>query len=179
MKIVAFGASNSQESINKALASYAARLLKSEFYPNAEIEILDIKDFDLPIFGVDLEKVLGKPEPARRFFEIIGAADVLLISYAEHNGHYPAVFKNLFDWTSRISGEVYQNKPAVFLSTSPGKGGAQSVLAAAVNSAVHFAADVKGSLSVPSFHENFDLEKDRLVNNTLQAELVSALKALQ
>jgi chromate reductase len=46
-------------------------------------------------------------------------------------------YKNLFDWASRKKREVYQDKPIIMLSTSPGAGGAKSVLSAATESA-HF-----------------------------------------
>lgn len=179
MKILAFAASNSRQSINKALVSCAAKVLKAEFYPDAKIEILDINDFDIPIFGVDFEREVGEPKAARRFYEKIGSADILLISYAEHNGHYTAFYKNLFDWTSRISKEVYQGKPAVFFSVSTGANGAKSVLHAATTSAEYFGADLKASLSVPSFDDNFDLEKGKLTNDDLQSDLVAALRKLK
>ncbi|MGS0730847.1 NADPH-dependent FMN reductase, partial [Shewanella sp. 0m-11] len=53
-----------------------------------------------------------------------------------------------------------------------GPGGASSVLAAASGSAPYFAADVRATLSVPSFFDNFDMETQVLRN----PELVAALK---
>ncbi|MEM7119425.1 MAG: NADPH-dependent FMN reductase, partial [Chloroflexota bacterium] len=86
-----------------------------------------------------------------------------------------AAYKNLFDWTSRINPKVYQSKPAVLLSSSPGPGGGRNVLGLAKGSAPHFAMDVKASFSVSRFYDNFDLENGRLSNNDLQADLESAL----
>ena len=116
---------------------------------------------------------------AQQFFDKIGAAEVVLISFAEHNGSYSAVYKNLFDWTSRIDMKVYQNKPTVLLSTSPGPGGANSVLSAAVGSAEFFAMDLKGSLSVPSFNDNFDTDKGVLTNAELTATLKDILSKVE
>ena len=104
--------------------------------------------------------------------------DAIIVSFAEHNGTYTAAYKNLFDWTSRINKQVFQHKPVVFLSTSPGPGGAASVLATAVNSAPNFAADMKASISVPSFHENFDIETNKIVNLEIQHELQQAMQLL-
>ena len=118
MKVLAFAASSSSNSINKKLVTYAASLLS-----NAEVEILDINDYEMPLYSEDKEKELGQPEAAKRFFNKIGAADALLISFAEHNGSYTAAYKNLYDWTSRIDPKVYQGKPMVMLATSPGPGG--------------------------------------------------------
>lgn len=169
MKILALAASSSSTSINKQLATYAAGLV-----PNGDVEVLDLNDFEMPIFSEDKEKELGQPEPAQRFFQKLGEADVIVISYAEHNGSYAAAFKNVFDWTSRIDMKVYQGKPVIMLATSPGPGGAATVLAAATGSAPYFAADVKGFLSIPSFYDNFDMEKGELRNE----ELANQLKAI-
>ena len=103
----------------------------------------------------------------------------IIISFAEHNGTYTAAYKNLFDWTSRIDMKVFQGKPVVYLAASPGPGGAQSVLAAAVNSAQFFAADVRASLSIPSFYDNFDMESQKLTNAELEASLREAVAKLK
>lgn len=170
MKILAFAASNSSKSINKQLATYAASLVEG-----AEVEILDINDYEMPIFSQDREEQLGQPELAQKFFAKLGEADGIIISFAEHNGSYTAAYKNLFDWTSRIDMKVFQNKPMVLLATSPGPGGAKSVLAAAAGSAPYFSADVKASLSIPSFFDNFDMEKGELKNDELKQALKEAV----
>ncbi|WP_070962831.1 NADPH-dependent FMN reductase [Vibrio sonorensis] len=173
MKVIAFGASTSSTSINKTLATYAANLL-----PNAEIKVLDIKDYSVPLFSEDTEKEIGKAEGAEAFLRDIEQADALIISFAEHNGSYPAAYKNLFDWATRINREVYQNKPAVYLSTSPGPGGAKTVLAQATTSAPYFGGDVKASVSVPSFYDTFDLDNGRLTNAEIEEQVKQAVSLL-
>ena len=173
MKIIAFAASNSKKSINKQLVSYAASLLD-----DAEVEVLDLNDYELPLFSVDKEQELGQPALAQDFFAKIGASDALIISFAEHNGSYTAAYKNLFDWCSRINQKIFQNKPVVLLATSPGARGGASVLAAAVNSAPHFNGELKASLSIPSFHQNFDVEKGCLTNQELKTQLIAAINSL-
>ncbi|QFU24110.1 NAD(P)H-dependent oxidoreductase [Shewanella eurypsychrophilus] len=170
MKLLAFAASNSSKSINKQLATYAASLVEG-----ADVEILDINDYEMPIFSQDREEELGQHELAQKFFAKLGQADGIIISFAEHNGSYTAAYKNLFDWTSRIDMKVFQNKPMVLLATSPGPGGAKTVLAAAAGSAPYFAADVKASLSIPSFFDNFDMEKGELKNDELKQALTEAV----
>jgi len=174
MKVLAFAASNSSNSINHALANYAASLV-----PNAAFEMLDINDYEMPIYSPEREEHMGHPQQAKDFFQKIGEADAIIISFAEHNGTYTAAYKNLFDWTSRIDMKVFQNKPVIYLATSPGPGGAQSVLTAAVNSAPFFAADVKASLSVPSFYDNFDVETQKLRNPELDTLLKEAVNQLR
>jgi chromate reductase len=174
MKVLAFAASNNKQSINRTLAAYAAGLVE-----NAEIEVLDINEFEMPIFSDERENELGQPEQARRFFQKIGEADAIVMSYAEHNGSYSAAYKNLFDWTSRIDSKVYQNRPMLLLSTSPGPGGAANVLASATASAPHFAADVKASISVPSFYQNFDLESNQFTNEHFKQKIAAAARLLR
>ncbi|MCK5355352.1 MAG: NAD(P)H-dependent oxidoreductase [Methyloprofundus sp.] len=173
MKIIAFAASNSKKSINKQLVTYAGGLLT-----NAQLEVLDLNDYELPLFSIDKEQELGKPQLAQDFFAKIGESDALIISFAEHNGSYTAAYKNLFDWCSRINQKIFQNKPVVLLSTSPGAGGAANVLAAAVNSAPYFNGALKASLSIPSFYQNFDVEKGAITNDEIQTKLLAAVRAL-
>lgn len=173
MKVLAFAASNSRRSINRQLVSYAASQLEG-----AEIEILDLNDYEMPLFSEDREAELGHPEQARALLDKIANSDALMISYAEHNGSYSAAYKNIFDWTSRIKQKVFQNKPMVLLATSPGAGGAANVLAAATTSAPYFAGDVRASMSVPSFYDNFDIEQGRLINDELNEQLIRAVRSL-
>ncbi len=174
MKLLAFAASSSTKSINKKLVTYAASLIKG-----AEVEVLDLNDYELPLFSEDREKVLGHPELARAFLAKIAASDALLISFAEHNGSYSAAYKSLFDWISRVGKNVFQDKPMVLLSTSPGARGGASVLAAATTSVPFFGGQVKASLSIPSFNENFDVERGVLKNEELKAKLIEAVNQLQ
>lgn len=171
MKIIAIGASNSTKSINKALATHAVNLLKANHKPDAQIEVLDLNDFELPIFSPQLEETNGVPKPAKDFYAKLGEAGVIVISYAEYNGSYTPVWKNIFDWMSRIDMKVFQDKPVLALATSPGGRGGTSVLAQAIQSAQFFGADIKGSLSVPAFYDNFDMATGTLNNAELAAKL--------
>ena len=174
MKILAFAASNSTQSINRQLLNYASTLIE-----DVDIETLDINDYEMPLYSSDREQADGIPDEAHRFYQRIGSADALLISFAEHNGSYTAAFKNLYDWTSRIDPKVYQNKATVMLSTSPGAGGAESVLATATKSASFFGADLKASMSVPSFYDNFDVQSGRLKDDGLAENLRATLSHLE
>ncbi len=173
MKILAFGASSSTTSINKQLAIYAVGLLD-----DVDVEILDLNDYTLPLFSEDKEKEIGQPQAAKNFFAKIGESDALIISLAEHNGSYTAAYKNLFDWCSRIDPKLFQNKPLVYLATSPGPGGARNVLASAKQSAPFFAGEVKAALSIPKFYETFDIETGTLKNDALKAQLIQTVKSL-
>ena len=151
-KIIAFGASNSETSINKQLATYAANQ-----FQNVSVEILDLNDYEMPIFSVDKEKENGIHPLAQEFYSKLGSADLILISFAEHNGNYSSAFKNILDWTSRINAKTFQEKPMLLLATSPGARGGSSVLEIANKRFPFQGGIVKGSFSLPSFFENFDV----------------------
>ena len=61
MKIIAFAGSNSSRSINKKLATYASSLFK-----NAEVEVLDLNEFEAPLFGIDVESEIGQAKEAQK-----------------------------------------------------------------------------------------------------------------
>ncbi|KRD58354.1 NADPH-dependent FMN reductase [Flavobacterium sp. Root935] len=171
MKIIAFGGSNSQHSINKRLATYASSL-----FENAEVEVLDLNDFEMPIFSVDTEKEIGQHELAKAFLAKIESADVLVVSLAENNNNYSTAFKNIFDWSSRINKEVFQKKPMLLMATSPGTRGGASVLEIARNALPRYGAEIKASFSLPAFNANFDLEKNQISNAELDKELRDIIK---
>lgn len=174
MKLVAFAASSSTQSINKTLVTYAA-----SFLDGYTVEIVDLNDYELPLFSEDKEAEIGKPDLAKDFLETIKNADALLISFAEHNGSYTAAYKNLFDWCSRVTPKVYQDKPMVLLSTSPGQGGATNVLSAAINSMPHFGGVIKGSFSLPKFYDNFDTNNNKITNREMASELKIIIENLK
>lgn len=173
MKLLAFAATTSSKSINKQLVRYAASQLET-----ADTEILDINDYELPLFSEDREAELGQPALAKAFLEKIANSDALIVSFAEHNGSYTVGYKNIFDWASRINPKVFQNKPMILLATSPGPGGASSVLAAATTSAPYFDGEVKASVSVPNFYDNFDIEQGRITNDDINKQILDAVNCL-
>lgn len=169
-RYIAFAASSSRQSINKQLLTHACSLLQ-----RGEVEILDLNDFEMPLFSVDREAELGQPQPAQDFYRRIGESDGVIISFAEHNGNYSAAYKNLFDWTSRIDAKVYQGKPVVLLSTSPGGRGGASVMEIALKALPRFGAEVRASLSLPKFHDYFDVERGRIKDDGLRAEVAEVI----
>ena len=181
MKILAFAASSSKKSINKQLVGYAMKLFDEHargLKIEADIEIIDLNDYELPLFSEDTEAELGKPQLAKDFLDKIAECDALVISFAEHNGSYTVAYKNTFDWASRITPKVFQNKPMVLLATSPGPSGASSVLATASTSAPYFDGDVLSSFSLPGFYENFDGTSGRITNDEFNTLLKTAIHQL-
>ena len=122
-KILAFSGSSSAKSINQRLISHVARRLKE-----AEVSVIDIRDYPLPVYSIDIEQNEGIPENALKLRALFDGHDGFLIACPEHNGLPPVIFKNLVDWLSRMEGKVFQQKPVLALATSPGPRGGQTVL---------------------------------------------------
>lgn len=147
--ILVFGASSSKKSINKQLAEFAA--ISSGFNYN----LIDLNDYEMPIFSVDKEAENGIPEKAFEFKNLVKEADGIIISFAEHNGSYSSAFKNIMDWASRIEKSRWNNKTMFLMATSPGKRGGTNVLNHALGYFPYMDANVVASFSLPSFNDNF------------------------
>lgn len=172
MKIIAFAGSPSKNSINKKLATYTASLFK-----DAQVEVLDLNDYEMPLFSVDKEVIIGQHPLAKAFLEKIATADFLVVSLAENNGNYSAAFKNTVDWCSRINGKIFQEKAMLLMATSPGARGGASVLEIAKNNFPRFTAEIKAIFSLPSFNDNFDVENGKISNPELDKQLREIIKS--
>ena len=172
-KILAFGATSSQNSINKQLATYAANQ-----FANTEIEILDLNDFEMPIYATDKETQSGIPQLAHDFYNKLSTSDLIIISFAEHNGAYTSAFKNIFDWISRINGKTFQNKPMLLMATSPGPRGGSTVLDIAKNRFALQAGDIQGVFSLPSFNDNFSAMGE-ITNLELKDQLLETINLIK
>lgn len=171
--ILAFAGSNSSTSINKQLAKYASSLLK-----DVDVNLIDLNDFDAPMFGVDLESKLDNaPESAHRLLNLIKESDGIVLSLAEHNGVYATVFKNLFDWMTRIEGNFLFKKPMLLMATSPGARGGQTVLNIAEARFPWHDGNIVATYSLPSFGDNF--KDGKITNEELNQKLLAEVKKLQ
>jgi NAD(P)H-dependent FMN reductase len=153
MKLLAFGASTSSNSINRQLANYAASQV-----PGAQITDLDLRQFELPMYSTDEQSENGIPQAAHDFLDLIRSHDGIVVSLAEHNGSYTAAFKNLYDWTSRIEKHLWSGKPMFLLSTSPGGRGGATVMATAAATFPRMGASLIAAFTLPSFQANFSPE---------------------
>lgn len=173
--ILAIGGSNSRNSINKILASYAANLIEK-----ADLRLADLNDFELPLYSSDIEKASGIPENAVKFLELIKAADGIVLSLAEHNGAFSVAFKNIFDWMSRIDKNVWQNKPMLLMATSPGSRGGANVLRTTKELLPYFGANIVADFTLPSFYENFSQDglKNKVLNDSLNQKITLLQEAI-
>jgi NAD(P)H-dependent FMN reductase len=121
-RILAFAGSLRRESFNKKLVRIAAQ---SAMKAGAEVTLLDLKDFPLPLFDQDLEAEHGMPDNGTKLKKLFIDHDGLLIAAPEYNSSITGVLKNAIDWVSRPApGEpplvAFKGKVATLMSASPG-----------------------------------------------------------
>ena len=132
MKILAFAGSAREESFNKKLVRLAAKAAKEA---GAEVTLIDLRDFPMPLMDQDLEKREGLPKHGKRFKELLREHQGWLIAAPEYNSGITPLLKNAIDWASRRESEdeeplsVYKGKSAAIMSASPGGyGGARGLV---------------------------------------------------
>lgn len=147
-KIIAFSGSNSSKSINQQLIRIVASMVNE-----VEVEVLDIRDYPAIVYGIDEEENNGFPETMKAFNEKMLSADGYIVSSPEHNGSMPSALKNTLDWISRMGGKIFNEKPTVFLATSPGARGGASVLDHLMTIMPYRGAKIVGGHALGSFSE--------------------------
>jgi chromate reductase, NAD(P)H dehydrogenase (quinone) len=121
-KILAFAGSLRRESFNKKLVKVAAHAARNA---GAEVTVIDLKEYPLPIYDEDGETAEGLPANARKLKDLFLANKGLLLACPEYNSSISAVLKNVIDWVSRpVPGEpplnCFDGKIAALMSASPG-----------------------------------------------------------
>ncbi len=179
-KILAFAGSARRDSFNKKLVAVAAQQARSL---GAEVTLIDLADFPLPLYDGDLEESAGMPENASKLIDLMVDHDALLISCPEYNGSITPLLKNTIDWISRPSGNhaglaAYQRKIAGLLSASPGGlGGMRGLVhVRAILSGIGVLV-VPGDVSVGSAHQVFGPD-GALTDEKLASRLDRAIQGL-
>src|SRR5689334_4293777 len=98
VKVTAFAGSLRNDSFNKKMVKEAARMAEEM---GAEVTFIDLKDYPMPFFDEDLERVEGMPESAKSFRRQLLSSDVILIASPDYNHSISGVLKNALDWLSR------------------------------------------------------------------------------
>lgn len=130
-KILAFSGSARKESYNQRLVELAARETESA---GAEVTLINLGDFPMPIMNEDLEREEGQPEHGTRLKKLMMDHDGFLIACPEYNRSITPLLKNAIDWASRRVGDeealvAYKGKIAAIISASPGRlGGLRSLM---------------------------------------------------
>lgn len=170
--IIAFAGSNSKKSINQELSVYTTSLINE-----VTVNVLDLNNFKLPLYGIDYEIEHGIPDNAHKFLDLIKFSDGIVLSLAEHNGAYSVAFKNIFDWMSRIESNLWFDKPMLLMATSPGGRGGASVLEIAQGKFPRMSANITSVFSLPFFHKNFS--DGKIIDDEFNNQLIQAVSAFK
>ena len=122
-RILALGGSLRRDSFNQKLASIAAEGAREA---GAEVTLIKLSDFPMPLFDQDFEAEHGMHPEAKRLKELFLSHQGLLIASPEYNSGYSAALKNAIDWVSRAETpeeppiSALAGKSALIMATSPG-----------------------------------------------------------
>jgi len=174
--ILLFSGSNNPKSINQSVIIAISELLKE-----TNNSVINLRDFNMPIYSIETEQIEGIPENAIRLKQLIDKADALVVSVPEHNGSIPAFFKNCMDWLSRIEKKykILTNKSVLLLSTSPVGGGSSSILHAEAI-LKRLGATITGKIVINKFNEQlFPVDgKFQFKEDVLLKEIVESIPKL-
>lgn len=161
LKILALAGSTRQDSFNKKLVRIAADGARES---GAEVTLIDLKDYPLPLFDQDLEASEGLPENALKLKKLFIEHHGFVIASPEYNSSITPVLKNTLDWISRPAPNeaplaAFQGKVASLVSASPGAlGGLRGLVhlrAILGNIGVIVLPD---QIAVPKAHEAFEID---------------------
>ncbi len=184
-RILVVGGSLRAESYNQKLAAIAAAGAREA---GAEVTLISLRDYRMPIFDEDLEAAEGKSEAAKKLKELFLNAEGFIIASPEYNSGITAALKNAIDWVSRADSEdeapllAFKGKTAAILSASPGGYGGSRSLAQLRPLLENISVTVlPDQVSIPKAYEAFDTEGNltdpaqQAAVKTLTASLVAKL----
>jgi NAD(P)H-dependent FMN reductase len=131
--ILAFAGSNRRNSYNRRILAEVVREVERA---GAEVTLVDLRDYDMPLYDGDWEAEHGLPEAALKLKRLLAEHDGLLLSSPEYNSSISPLLKNTLDWMSRSAPDEpaplasFTGKVAAIVSASPGPyGGVRSLIA--------------------------------------------------
>lgn len=116
VRVLVFGASLREASLNARLASLAARVAEER---GATVDRARMAEFDCPSYDGDREQREGIPAGAQELHRRLKEADAFVIASPEYNASIPGVLKNAIDWVSRARPQPFNERHALLLSASP------------------------------------------------------------
>lgn len=124
LKVLAFAGSTRKESLNKKLILEAARIAE---HLGAEVTVINLEDYPMPIYDQDLEEREGQPINAKRFRALMQEHQAFIIANPEYNASLSGVLKNAIDWASRTEDgqptrDVFKGKKFAIMTACGGLG---------------------------------------------------------
>jgi chromate reductase, NAD(P)H dehydrogenase (quinone) len=165
VRLLVFGASMREGSMNDTLASLGAAVAKEK---GATVERASMTDFECPPYDQDVELSKGLPAGAKALHDKLSAADGFMISSPEYNASMPGVLKNTIDWVSRFRPQPFNGKQAFLMAASPSMTGGKIGLWALRQPLEHLGARVYPDMfALAQAHRGFD-SSGRIADTKLQ-----------
>jgi chromate reductase len=98
-KILVFAGSIRTGSFNARLAALAAKELT---LAEAEVTLISLADYPMPLYDGNFEAASGPPENAFRLKRLMGLQQGVFIASPEYNASITPLLKNTLDWVSRV-----------------------------------------------------------------------------
>ena len=132
-KVLVFAGSLRSGSYNARLAALAAReLARAE----ADVTLISLVDFPLPLYDGNVEAAAGPPENALKLKRLMCVHQGIFIASPEYNASLTPLLKNTLDWVSRVREPrepplaAYKNRVFAIGAASNGTyGGMRSLMA--------------------------------------------------
>ncbi|HRS18313.1 MAG TPA: NAD(P)H-dependent oxidoreductase, partial [Bacteroidales bacterium] len=172
-KVLLFSASNSSQSINQTFIEHIAQYIHQH-----EVTIIDLRFFPAPLYSYDIEQKSGKPSAMMALHNLFSSHDAFIIATPEHNGALPAFFKNIVDWLSRIEKKIFQQKPVILFSVTPGAGGSKLVLQHATDLIPRWGGNLQATIGIPNYIDFENFETYFQANQTLLSHVQKTLQLL-
>ncbi len=109
--------STRQASMNRKLVAAMADIFTAT---GANAHIINLSDYDMPLYNGDYENKHGVPDTARKLIEVLTGCDGVFIATPEYNGCMPPLLKNTIDWMSRVGLEQFAGPVYGIGAASPG-----------------------------------------------------------
>lgn len=153
-RVLAFSGSARRESLNRKLLAVTVDAVRKA---GAEVTLIDLNDYPLPIYHGDLEDAEGLPTNAKKLIELITQHAGLLIASPEYNSMFTPLLKNTLDWCTRDEANPFTGKIAAVVSASPGQLGGVRSLQHLRHLLLHLGCHVvPAQCTLPKANEAFD-----------------------
>ncbi|MDD7909665.1 MULTISPECIES: NADPH-dependent FMN reductase [Pseudovibrio] len=172
-KILVFSGSTRSQSYNAQLAALVAKHVALE---GADVTLLNLSDYPLPLYDGDLEEEQGVPENALKLKRLIDQHHGVFIASPEYNSSISPLLKNTLDWISRVR-EDGEEPLEVYTKAIYAIGGATPGLHGTMRGLIHLRTIMEVSLgclvlpdmitvnfAAKAFDENGELAKEPAQN---------------
>ena len=178
--ILIYAGSARRGAFSRQLAAAATTIISEA---GGKPTLIDLADFDVPLYNADIEDAAGIPQPVVDYRRLVATHQGMIIATPEYNGFITPLLLNMLCWASRPSpgddfGAVFQNKPVALLASSPGRLGGVRVIPRLRDVVAELGmVPVPGFATVPQAAEAFT-PRGRLADTGIEAGLTALVDRL-